>query len=243
MLKPVMKPIFQKKPDLTFGMSETTLPVIFASHLIFSSLSAITLIMSIFWSTSAPKPLYIAKTVLLRWQKKPVEKHLIGRKNWPDIGQCEAEAYDNYVELNKIGVRVAILNYVAYHDRFLLCDFVDKVKELRRYFVTTDTETGSRTPYINFDVTPMRTIQEFLEEEHPIPSGSMTPYFEAMCSQLQRQLPTRHHRKSPLKRVTDLYLSGASLDRIVAEATISVEEINKHINYLTRIGITPEETF
>ena len=187
-------------------------------------------------------PLY-SKNRIAEVAEKAGREALDWQENWPDIGQCEAEAYDNYVELNKIGVRVAILNYVAYHDRFLLCDFVDKVKELRRYFVTTDTETGSRTPYINFDVTPMRTIQEFLEEEHPIPSGSMTPYFEAMCSQLQRQLPTRHHRKSPLKRVTDLYLSGASLDRIVAEATISVEEINKHINYLTRIGITPEETF
>ena len=158
--------------------------------------------------------------------------------NWPDIGQCEAEAYDNYMALSEIGVRVAILNYVAYHDRFLICDFVDKVKELRRYFVTTDTETGSRTPYINFDVTLMRTLQEFLEAEHPIPSGSMGPYFTAVCSDLRSQLPTRHNSKSPLKKVTDLYLSGASRDVIIACSAISAVEVDKHINYLREIDAT-----
>ena len=186
-------------------------------------------------------PLY-SKNRIAEVAEKAGRESLDWQDNWPDIGQCEAEAYDNYVELSKIGVRVAILNYVAYHDRFLLCDFVDKVKELRRYFVTTDTETGSRTPYINFDVTPMRTLQEFLEEEHPIPTNSMTRYFKNMCSDLQRELQTKHNRKSPLKKVTDLYLSGASRDVIIEQATISVEEVDKHINYLTRIGVTPHGT-
>lgn len=118
--------------------------------------------------------------------------------DWPDIGQCEAEAYDNYMALSEIGIRVAILNYVSYHERLLLCDFVDTVKELRRYFVTTDTKTGSKTPYINFDVTPMRTLQTFLAEEHPIEAHSIKPYFQEICSELQGRLPTRHHENSPL---------------------------------------------
>ena len=185
-------------------------------------------------------PLY-SKNRIAEVAEKAGRELLDWQDNWPDIGQCEAEAYDNYVALSKIGVRVAILNYVAYHDRFLLCDFVDKVTELYRDEVRTPTQRGSRTPYINFNVTPMRTLQEFLEEEHPIPGGSMTPYFEAMCSDLQSQLPTKHETRSPLKNVTDLYLNGAPRDRIVAESTISAEEIDKHINYLTRIGITPEE--
>lgn len=184
-------------------------------------------------------PLYSPRRIA-EVAEKAGRESLDWQDNWPDIGQCEAEAYDNYVALKKIGVRVAILNYVAYHERFLLCDFVDKVKELRRYFVTTDTDTGSKTPYINFDVTPMRTLQEFLEEEHPIPSGSMARYFETLCSDLQGQLPTRHNRKSPLKKITDLYLSGAPQNEIVEQSTISAAEVNKHINYLMGIGITPK---
>ena len=187
-------------------------------------------------------PLYSPRRIAEVAEKAGGES-LDWQDNWPDIGQCEAEAYDNYVALSEIGVRVAILNYVAYHKRFLLCDFVDKVKELRRYFVTTNTETGSKTPYINFDVTPMRTLQEFLEAEHPIPSDSMTPYFDDVCSDLRSELRTRHHSKSPLKKVTDLYLGGASRDVIIAQSTISEVEVDKHINYLIGIGETSPEPF
>lgn len=118
--------------------------------------------------------------------------------DWPDIGQCEAEAYDNYMALSEIGVRVGILNYVSYHERLLLCDFVDKVTELYRDRVTTQTQTGSKTPYINFDVTPMRTLQEFLSEEHPIESHRIQAVFQEICSELQQRLQTRHNENSPL---------------------------------------------
>ena len=118
--------------------------------------------------------------------------------DWADIGQCEAEAYDNYMALSEIGVRVAILNYVSYHERLLLCDFVDKVTELYRDRVTTQTQRGSKTPYINFDVTPMRTLQEFLSEEHPIESHRIQAVFQEICSELQQRLQTRHNEKSPL---------------------------------------------
>ena len=118
--------------------------------------------------------------------------------DWPDIGQCEAEAYDNYMALSEIGVRVAILNYVSYHERLLLCDFVDKVTALYRDRVTTQTQRGSKTPYINFDVTPMRTLQEFLSEEHPIESHRIQTVFQEICSELQQRLQTRHNEKSPL---------------------------------------------
>lgn len=118
--------------------------------------------------------------------------------DWPDIGQCEAEAYDNYMALSEIGVRVAILNYISYHERLLLCDFVDKFVELYRDQVTTQTQRGSRTPYINFDVTPIRTLQTFLAEEHPIESRNIQPVFQDISFELQAQLPTRHNENSPL---------------------------------------------
>ena len=130
--------------------------------------------------------------------KKAGRESLDWLDNYPDIGQCEAEAYDNYMALSKIGVRVAILNYVSYHERLLLCDFVDTVKELYRDRVTTQTQRGSKTPYINFDVTRMRTLQEFLSEEHPIESHRIQAVFQDICSELQQRLPTRHNENSPL---------------------------------------------
>ena len=117
--------------------------------------------------------------------------------SWEDIGQCESEAFDNYAALNEIGIRVAILNYIAYHDRLLLCDFIENIEELHRDRVTSTTQRGSRTPFVNFDANDMRTLQTFLEMTHDIPSSSIAPLFGAACSELQQRLPIKHHSRSP----------------------------------------------
>ena len=111
----------------------------------------------------------------------------------PDIGQCEREAFDNYMALSQIGVKVAVLNYIAYHERPLLCDFIGNIEELHRDEVTTQTQTGSRTPFVNFDATSMRTLQEFLAATHGIRSERIATYFEDALSELRQQLPVRHH--------------------------------------------------
>ena len=113
-----------------------------------------------------------------------------------DIGQCELDAYENYVALNQIGVRVAVLNYVAYHQRLLLCDFIENIKELRRDQVTTATKTGSRTPFVNFDVNPMRTLDRFLVDIHGVDSETVTSYFDDACVELKGLLPKKEHKKS-----------------------------------------------
>ena len=118
--------------------------------------------------------------------------------DWQDIGQCEREAFDNYMALSQIGVKVAVLNYISYHERPLLCDFIENIAELHRDEVTTDTQRGSRTPFVNFDATSMRTLQEFLAETHGIGSDKIATYFENALSELLQQLPTKHHPKSPL---------------------------------------------
>lgn len=122
---------------------------------------------------------------------------------WPDIGQWEASAYDNYKALQKIGVRVAILNYCAYHSRPLLCDFVDKATELGRYEVLTDTTTGSRTPFVNLDMREFRTLVDFLIEEHRLESNLQT-LVRQLCDNAARRLlellPVTHHRNSPYSR-------------------------------------------
>jgi hypothetical protein len=84
------------------------------------------------------------------------------------IGQIEADALDNYLRLCEIGVRTAVLDHCAYHERTLLCEYADRIKVLHRDRVTTSTDTGSGTPFINLDCRSMRTLAQFLADEHDV---------------------------------------------------------------------------
>lgn len=129
----------------------------------------------------------------------------LGRENnitdlkWQDVGQWEEDAYDNYLNLaSKLDLRVAILNYCAFHERLITLDFVQNVKLLFRSPVTSQTETGSRTPFVNLDLNSMRTLEEFLEDEFSIPRNDTAAVGQALRNKLIESLPVKHDRKSPL---------------------------------------------
>ena len=107
-------------------------------------------------------------------------------------GQIELDAYDNYVALQSIGVRVAVLNYVAYHDRLLLCDFIENIREVRRSEGLTKTDTGSGTGYVNTDLNGMRTLLDFLVDTHPINRESITQNFNNACVELKTELKIKY---------------------------------------------------
>ena len=113
-------------------------------------------------------------------------------KNW---GQIELDAYDNYVALQSIGVKVAVLNYIAYHDRLLLCDFIENIKALRRSEGKTETDTGSGTGYVNPDLNGMRTLLDFLVDIHGIDRGAITQNFNNACTELRSRLPMKDPNK------------------------------------------------
>ncbi len=117
-----------------------------------------------------------------------------------DIGQWEASAYDNYLALWSIGVRVAVLNYCAYHPRLLLCDFANRALVLNRSAVQTDTLTGSRTPYVNLDLRKFRTLADFLVEEHQL-EPPLDKIVRTLCDEaaqkLRDALPATDHWLSP----------------------------------------------
>ena len=121
---------------------------------------------------------------------------------WQDIGRCEREAFDNYLALSKMGIRVAILYYIAYHERILLCDFVENIEVFYRDRSrgVAGQGRGSRTPILNFDANSMKTFQIFLGETHRIEIDNLTSHFENLNSQLQQQLPVIHDRNSPYAR-------------------------------------------
>lgn len=110
---------------------------------------------------------------------------------YPNRGQMELDAYDNYEALHDIGVKVAVLNYVAYHDRLLLCDFIENIRVVRRSEGLTQTDTGSRTPFVNTDLNGMRTLLEFLVNTHCIDRDAITQNFNSACAELKSELPVR----------------------------------------------------
>jgi hypothetical protein len=116
--------------------------------------------------------------------------------DWSDIGQMEADAYDNYLNLHEAGLRVVVLNYCAYHTRPLLCDFIHNIQILHRDVVTSKTKKGSRTPFINFYAPAMRQLSRFLHDEHGLKVAD-SAYSQAMQT-LATHLPITHHALSPL---------------------------------------------
>ena len=118
---------------------------------------------------------------------------------WQDIGVIHTVSYDNYAKLQEIDVKVAILTYIAYHERLLLCDYIENIDELRCAPVAF-TDKGSGKDVINFDASQMRSLEEFLVDEHRIVSGSIAPQIQSACAELQQLLPVEHDRGSPLAR-------------------------------------------
>lgn len=116
---------------------------------------------------------------------------------WQDIGVIHTTSYDNYVKLQSIGVKVAILTYIAYHERLLLCDFIENIEELRRAPVAF-TDKGSGKDVINFDASQMRSLEEFLADNHGVAPHNIAPRIQQVCSELQHLLPVEHDRGSPL---------------------------------------------
>ena len=111
---------------------------------------------------------------------------------YPNRGQMELDAYDNYAALHDIGVKVAVLNYVTYHDRLLLCDFIENIEVVRRSERLTQTSTGRwGTPFVNTNLNGMRTLLDFLVDTHGIDRNAISQNFYNACAELELELPIK----------------------------------------------------
>jgi hypothetical protein len=109
------------------------------------------------------------------------------------IGQMEQAPFENYLRLNQMRIRVAILNYCAYADQMLLCELVEKLKVIHRDVVRTATFRGSRTPFVNVDLRSMRSLANFLCEEHPrLNLGIIEERVANTIVRLRESLPVIH---------------------------------------------------
>lgn len=118
---------------------------------------------------------------------------------WSNIGQMEELAYENYVSLGKLNIRVVILNYCAYYERPLLCDNVDSFKIIHRDSLKFRQGEGSGTPWVNFDTRSVMTFLDFICQEHGFSKVDIEHLVTEAIDELNRQLPVRHHKNSPIK--------------------------------------------
>ena len=140
-----------------------------------------------------------ARPVYTDWIIDTVSRNAGRKVTRHDIGVIHTTSYDNYVKLQSIGAKVAILTYIAYHDRLLLCDYIENMKELRRDRVRS-TSIGSGKDLINFDASRMRTLEEFLADTHGrTVAASISPQIQRARMELKQEFPINHHPRSPYR--------------------------------------------
>ena len=159
-----------------------------------------------------PQVLYLvdykctATPVFVDWIIKKVSDKARREVTRHDIGVIHTASYDNYTELQeKLGVKLAVLTYIAYHPRLLLCDYIETMEELRRDRVRS-TRIGSGKDLINFDASKMRTLQEFLADTHgQTMAASIAPQIQMAREKLKNKFPIKHDRRSRYKHETNRF--------------------------------------
>lgn len=136
--------------------------------------------------------------VLLEYKVTTTPRYTLADDQW-NSGQIEADAWDNYLNLNRAGVRCAILMYVSYHERPLLCGYPnDEWLTQGRRRVETQTITGSGTDYCNVDLRKICTFSEFMYREFQVPKETSEPLVVKVLDFAKKEelLRTKHHGNS-----------------------------------------------
>lgn len=136
--------------------------------------------------------------VLVEYKVTTTPKYTLRDRQW-DSGQIEADAWDNYLNLNGAGILCAILMYVSYHERPLLCGYPDDGwLTAPRTKVETQTRRGSGTDYCNVDLRKICTFSEFMHSEFQVSKEISGPLVTKVldAAKGERLLHTNHHEDS-----------------------------------------------
>ena len=106
-----------------------------------------------------------------------------------NIVEIDTASYKNYVALKNLGVKVAILTY---NDQLLRCDFIQNIEALNPYEDENEQADSNGDRFVNFDVTQMRTLEDFLIKEHRIIPAYIAPKIQAACSELVDKIGVNH---------------------------------------------------
>jgi hypothetical protein len=144
----------------------------------------------------------ISKVFLLEYKVVRTPRYSLMEKQW-DVGQVEADAFENYINLSKAEIDVTILIYCPYHSRPVLCYKVDdKNNIVIREKTKVISTLGSGTPYINIDLTRIPTFDEFMSEYFAVDKEITnrllnTDFYKELLT--DEDLQVTHHPSSPYK--------------------------------------------
>lgn len=123
----------------------------------------------------------IEPIVLIEYKVTTTPRYTLKDKQW-DIGQIEADAWDNYINLANAGVKVAILIYCPYHPRPLLCDFPNDTHIIQARQYVQRTQFGSGTPYCNINLRALHSFDEFMQTQFNMPLTSSKPLIKQILN-------------------------------------------------------------
>lgn len=137
--------------------------------------------------------------IFLEYKTTTTPRYTSGAKQW-DEGQIEADAWENYLRLANSENPVAVLIYCSYHSRPLLCDYVNPQWVTRGRTSVLQTTRGSRTDYVNIDLTQMRTFVTFMYEEFQVPTETSNLLVADIMQDILNspELQTTHDQRSPV---------------------------------------------
>lgn len=138
------------------------------------------------------------KVFLLEYKVMKTPRYIEKNDQW-NIGQMEADAWDNYMNLRKAGIDIAILIYCPYYPRPLLCGFPNE-NWLKRGRTRVKATRGSGTPYVNVNLSCIDEFDVFVGKELKIPCEVTKQLLDHNFFKELRENPllqTSHDRNSP----------------------------------------------
>lgn len=146
-------------------------------------------------NSRAPEPV-----LLLEYKVTTTPRYTLKDDQW-NSGQIEADAWDNYTNLMKIRVQIAVIIFCPYHPRPLLCDFPDSGWLTNPRTQVMQSTSGSRTDYCNIDLRKLRTFTEFMSAHFAVPKATSDPLVKNFLDIAQKEtlLQTTHDYKSIYK--------------------------------------------
>ncbi len=133
--------------------------------------------------------------LLLEYKVTTTPRYTLGDKQW-DSGQIEADAWENYMNLIKAGIVVALVIYCPYHSRPLLFEFPSDQWLTQARSTVSSSTTGSRTDYCNIAMPRLRTFTQFMEDQFMVPKSTSYPLITAVLNRA-RVDPTLQISHSP----------------------------------------------
>lgn len=136
------------------------------------------------------------KEVLLEYKVTKTPRYTYKELQW-DRGQIEADAFDNYINLCKANIEVAVLIYCPYHSYPVLCGIPNMnwiIGDRQRTYQSS----GSGTEFYNIDLNKIEHFDIFMEKHFGISHIESKELLKRMLIELKKDkgLQTVHARNS-----------------------------------------------